>query len=218
MAMILDNMLGLTTDPIAMDTYSLNHGARDNGGTNMITLANAIIKDYPLAYVTTNDEAQLLMHLKNGGIAIGNVGGNRENYVGVYSSEGHFIVVAGIDASGKIIVLDPGYYPGKFNLSGRTGKVATVGNECICDISVLAKDTENRSPAYWLFKTKGVQEDMKIGIEIPEVKVIMKGKAMDKAVILNVDGKDTTYIPAVALRDISMTVAWDDSIKTVLID
>jgi len=64
---------------------------------------------------------------------------------------------------------------------------------------------------------KGVK-DMKVGMEIPEVKVIMNGKAMDKAIILSVDGKDTTYIPAVALRDRGMTVAWDDSIKTVLID
>jgi|LSQX01.1.fsa_nt_gb hypothetical protein len=39
-------------------------------------------------------------------------------------------------------------------------------------------------------------------INLPDVKVVMESKTVDKAVILNVDGKDTTYMPAVVLRDI----------------
>lgn len=66
-------------------------------------------------------------------------------------------------------------------------------------------------------QSKGVSEDMKIGMEIPEVKVIMNGKAMDKSIILSVDGKDTTYIPAVALRDAGLSVDWDASTSTVII-
>lgn len=64
----------------------------------------------------------------------------------------------------------------------------------------------------------GGQEDMKIGLELPEVKVELAGAAKPKCVIINVDGKDTTYIPAVILRDIGKTVTWDPATGTVKID
>jgi N-acetyl-anhydromuramyl-L-alanine amidase AmpD len=66
-------------------------------------------------------------------------------------------------------------------------------------------------------QSKGVVEDMKLGIEIPEVLVDLEGGVVDNSVILNVDGKDTTYIPAIALRAVGMTVAWDAPTKTVKI-
>lgn len=54
-------------------------------------------------------------------------------------------------------------------------------------------------------------------VALPRVNVIMEGKPIDKSVILNVDGKDTTYIPAIALRDTGMDVKWDDAARTVII-
>lgn len=65
---------------------------------------------------------------------------------------------------------------------------------------------------------RGDVEDMKVGMEIPEVKVELKGKAVEKSVILTVDGRDTTYIPAIVLRDIGLKVTWDDTIKKVIIE
>jgi len=62
-----------------------------------------------------------------------------------------------------------------------------------------------------------VNEDMKIGMEIPGVKVTMQGKVAEKSVILNVDGKDTTYIPAVVLRDHGYIVSWDAATSSVTI-
>lgn len=54
-------------------------------------------------------------------------------------------------------------------------------------------------------------------VNLPDVKVVLEGKNIDKTVILNVDGKDTTYIPAIALREIGMTVNWDAATQTVVI-
>lgn len=65
---------------------------------------------------------------------------------------------------------------------------------------------------------KGVAEDMKVGMEIHEVKVMLKGKTIERSVILNVDGRDTTYIPAIVLREIGMTVNWDETTKTVKVE
>lgn len=216
-AMIVSSMADTIVDPKAMAAYSIAKGARVSGGTDMTTLAKAICADYALAYETTSDESKLLQHLSSGGMAVCNVGGDRSGYVGVFSDGGHFIVAAGVNGN-TITIMDPGYYTGKFNKTGRSGKVTVSGNYYYCDISVLATDTSNRNPAYTLFsKRKEAAKDMKIGMEIPEVKVTLNGKAMAKTVILNIDGKDTTYIPAVSLRDAGLSVDWDAANSTVII-
>jgi len=71
--------------------------------------------------------------------------------------------------------------------------------------------------------TKGAEVDvlaklkLDTQVDLPDVKVTLEGTAKEKAVILNVDGKDTTYIPAIILRDIGMTVDWDGTTRTVKI-
>lgn len=153
-AMIVSNLTNQTVLPPQMATYAMQKKARVSGGTDMNALAKALRADYGLPFKTTNDENLLREHLKSGGMAVANVGGNRPGYTGVFSDGGHYVVVAGPSSDGRVIVLDPGYYVGKFNLAGRKGKVTVQGNYCICDMAVLAKDTENRSPAYWMFERK----------------------------------------------------------------
>jgi hypothetical protein len=154
-------------DPTAIAAYSLKIGARiDGGGTDETKLATALVKEYPMSFVTTTDETALLAHLKAGNMAICNVGGDRSGYVGVFSDGGHFIVAAGLDAAGKVIILDPGYYAGKFNKTGRAGKVTVIGNECHCGISVLAADTAIKSPAYWLFTPAGLNADYNSAVDV----------------------------------------------------
>lgn len=150
-SMIVENLTGQAVPPDKMAPYARKVGARVSGGTDMNILARALAKDYGLEFKTTNDESQLLKHLQAGGMAVANVGGNRPGYTGVFSDGGHYVVVAGLSQDGKVIVLDPGYYVGKFTKAGRKGKVLVQGNYCICSMAVLGKDTENRSPAYWLF-------------------------------------------------------------------
>ena len=67
------------------------------------------------------------------------------------------------------------------------------------------------------YKEEGSSEEMKIVVEAPDINVIMNGKPVDKTVLLTVDGRDTTYIPAVALRDVGINVKWDEASKTVVI-
>lgn len=173
MAMIVSNLTAKIIDPKAMARYAITKGARVASGTDINKLAKAVSVDYGLGFTTTNDEKLLLEHLHGGGMAIANVGGNRSGYIGVFSDVGHYIVVAGLTDEGKVIVLDPCLYPSKFNKAGRKGKVKISGNYCICDISVLAKDTQNRAPAYWLFTRKEVEQ-------VPEwmKKIMADAKAM----------------------------------------
>jgi len=152
-SMIVENLTGKQVEPRSMAAFSIKHGARVSGGTDMNRLAKAICEDFGLTFTTTNNESLLLDHLRSGGMAIANVGGNRPGHTGVFSDGGHYIVCAGLD-DGRVIVLDPGYYAEKFSKPGRVGKVKVEGNYCICDISVLTLDTANRSPSYWLFERK----------------------------------------------------------------
>lgn len=155
MAMIVSNSTNKVVDPPTMAKFAIQKGARVSGGTDMRVLSTAINKEYGLKVKTTNDEKELLNHLKSGGMAIANVGGNRSGWIGVFSDVGHYVVVAKAEGN-TVFVLDPGYYTGKFNKVGRKGKVTVSGNFCKCDISVLGKDTENRSPSYYLFSKKEV--------------------------------------------------------------
>lgn len=153
--MIVSSLTTQEIGPVAMAEYAISIGARVSGGTDMNTLAAGICKAYGLEYSTSSDEPDLLAHLQAGGMAIANVGGNRGGYTGVFSNGGHFIVVAKQIDDGRVAIMDPGHYMGKFNLSGRRGKVEIDGDFCYCDIDVLAEDCSNRSTRYWLFK-KGV--------------------------------------------------------------
>lgn len=165
MAMIVSNLISQSVDPVAMAAFAINCGARVAGGTDMNVLAKAVCSSYGLTYTTTDDENTLLQHLNNGGMAIANVGGDRSGYTGVFSNGGHYIVVYGVNGN-KVVVLDPGYYSGKFNKTGRTGKVSISGEYyLVTDISVLAPDTANRSPQYWLFK-KVIKQYKPVNIRI----------------------------------------------------
>lgn len=214
-AMIVSNLTDKIVDPIYMAQYAIKKGARVSGGTDLNILSKAICLDYGLIYKTTNNESILLDHLKNNGMAIANVGGNRSGYIGVFSDGGHFITCAGLSNDGKVIVLDPGYYVGKFNKTGRVGKIKVNGNECICDISVLAKDTENRSPAYWLFDNKN-----KIIMEVLDMfKDIEKGRwsaesieRLNKLGLMN-GYKDNTFRPTQALTREEFAYVLDKVLK-----
>jgi hypothetical protein len=63
----------------------------------------------------------------------------------------------------------------------------------------------------------GGVEEMKVAMDVPDTKVIMNGVAVANTVLLTVDGKDTTYIPAIALRNVGSTVTWDGPNNQVII-
>lgn len=65
---------------------------------------------------------------------------------------------------------------------------------------------------------KGV-EGMKLGIEIPEVNVIVCGKDIENSVILTVDGKDTAYAPVRAMGEAcGKKVDWINETRTVTVN
>ena len=203
-AMIIANLTDQAVDIPAFAEYSIKSGARVSGGTDMRRLADAISRDYGLVYEAVNDSAKLLEHLAAGGMAVANVSGNREDYTGVFSDSGHYVVVAAADGD-TLSVLDPAMYTGKYNLAGRKGKVAVVGNVCKCDVSVLAKDVYGRSPAYYLFGRKE-------GYAVQDLTVSVKGQPVTVKAI-NHEGSNYVLLRDVPKLMPVISVGYDDGRK-----
>jgi hypothetical protein len=153
-AMIICSLTPHYVDPVAMAEYSIEHGARALEGTDMKVLADAVCADYGLTYTTTNDEEVMLEHLKKGGMVIANIYGDRDGWTGIFSTDGHFVVVATIAEDGSLAILDPGYYSTKFtNIAARRSRVWVSGDFCYCTMDTLSQDTSWCNPSYWLFNS-----------------------------------------------------------------
>ena len=102
------------------------------------------------------DNAELVRGcLRTGGAVVVHSGGDREGYIGVFTHGGHYVTLINEEPDGRIAVLDPSYKVGKYEEEGRKGKVEVKnGYIGLCDLSVLAKDAENRSPGFYLFWRK----------------------------------------------------------------
>lgn len=122
-------------------------------GTDMKILGPAVAERFGLELTSTDDVKELVEHLKKGGLAIANSGGDREGYVGVFTHGGHYIEVLSVDGD-EVCILDPAYKEGKFEEEGRQGKVKVKEPFVYCSLDVLQEDCSNRSPAYYLFRRK----------------------------------------------------------------
>lgn len=149
--MVVETLTDMAFPPPEAAKYAISCGARVSGGTDMRKLSRHLAEDFNLGVRTTDDADELLAHLKSGGIAIANVGGDRGSYKGVFSDGGHYLVVLGAAPDGRIILADPYLYDGKYAQPHRR-VVEVVDNLLYAPADVLDKDAENRSPRYTLFE------------------------------------------------------------------
>lgn len=152
--MVVENLLGVSFTPAEAVEMALACGARDDTGTELSVLAPAVCEKFGMTCEFTNDAGRMLQFLQNGeGMAVANSGGDREGWTGIFTHGGHFMALAA--AKGRqITVLDPSVKPTKFDEPGRAGKVKLEGNLVYVDIAILAKDCDNRTPSYILFRKK----------------------------------------------------------------
>lgn len=148
---VVEALTGQTFTPAEAAELALSIGARDPEGTELSILAPAVCRKFGLHYELTNDCGRVLQFLQEGrGMAVANAGGDREGYVGTFTEIGHFITLAA--ARGREIeVLDPWREEGRFDKPGRQGKVRTEDGKLYTDIGVIARECDNRTPAYTLF-------------------------------------------------------------------
>ena len=93
--------------------------------------------------------------VRTGGAAVIHVGGDREGHIGVFSHGGHYVAAISEDRDGRIVILDPSFFEGKYEEEGRKGLVEMKNRViALCDMQVLIDDTANREPHYHLFWRK----------------------------------------------------------------
>jgi len=128
-------------------------GANRKIGTDMLIFAPALAARLSLELSVTDDTEEMLHCLQNGGSAILHVGGDREGYSGIFSHGGHYMLGVSYDGS-RVTVLDPAWTPEKYQEAVRTGKITEQGYWLTCLPELLTKETENRTPGYYLFRRK----------------------------------------------------------------
>ena len=142
-----------------MAEFSVNNGARDNSGTNMKTLLDALCKkNKDFSYTTTTDETKVTAHLKKGGMAIANQG---DSY-NVFSTAGHFVVCYKMSGS-NVEILDPQMYSGKYDSYSRPNRIVKkTTNGCVVSTKEMNKATNDRNPAYFLVSYNKPKEESKV--------------------------------------------------------
>lgn len=154
LCMIVSNLAGKVLELETCRDMSEALHANMDPGTNLEILAPEVAKLYGLEYSCTDEVDVLKEHMKKGGMAIAQSGGDREGYIGVFTHGGHFLVLDHVEED-QAYLLDPSYQEGKFDEPSRVGKVHLSLPFVVCDMETLRKDCENRTPAYYLFSKEG---------------------------------------------------------------
>ncbi len=139
------------------DAIQLSYDAQANHrvGTNYRRFAPAFAEKMGLRLEMTGDPEQLRACLRTGGAAVAHVG-EREDHIGVFTHNRHYVAVIGEEPDGRIAILDPSYKEGKYEEKGRKGKVEVKnGVIALCSMEVLQEDAvKDREAAYYLFWRK----------------------------------------------------------------
>jgi len=129
--------------------YCLGMGARAAEGTDMAVVARYMKEKYGMDYAITTDMDRLVAHLKQGYKAIINVSGGGKM---LFSNSGHYVLAAGIDKNGNLVILDPYWYDGKFTLTAARRKYTRVKNGR--EVYVRPADLKGDVLSLWLFTPK----------------------------------------------------------------
>jgi hypothetical protein len=132
---------------------ALDLGASVSYGTDMKILGRAVAEKFDLTYEESSDIEKVAYCLKEGGRVIMYCGGSYEGHIGVFTETGHYILVIGV-RDGEYCILDPSLSDTKFDKEGRVGKVRREGNLCYISAELMAAETANRDPGYFLFHRK----------------------------------------------------------------
>lgn len=154
LCMIVDQLTTKTLELTDCVRLSEENGANHGFGTDLRILGPIVADMYDLRMETTNSLDELAAHLRRGGRAVANVGGDHDDHIGLFAYCGHYIVILSVDDDGTFCILDPDYSEGKFDREGRRGKLRIDAPFLYCKPGDLAADVENRDPGFYLFSRK----------------------------------------------------------------
>ena len=130
---------------------SVVYGA-NRDGTDMQKLGPIMAERWNLDYRESSDPEELRQCLGSGGMAILNAG----RVHGLFSEGGHFLLAA-VERDERIWILDPSYMEEKYAEPHRRDAVEIEYPYVIASLADVVRETQNRSPSYYLF-TKQLYE------------------------------------------------------------
>ena len=138
-----------------VDAIELSYSTEANyrRGTDYSIYAPAFAEKLGLTYEGTSDPDRLLQCLRTGGAAVAHVSA-REGHVGLFTKRRHYVTIIGEEPDGRVAVLDPSYYEGKYEEEGRQGKVEMKGVLAICTLPVLVEEASEPAISFHLFWRK----------------------------------------------------------------
>ncbi len=183
----------------AMCAYSVSVDARVKGGTDEGVLLRNAAKKYGFTYRTTSKNAELLAHLKSGGVAILH-GGNSYK---LFSDSGHF--VCAVAANGNTVtVLDSFWYGKKYKRNAIRRNYVSVVDDGIIKTSLTqcGKATADRSPSYYLISKSGKGDNKKEVEDMTEneVRKIIADEATKQAKLAVSEWAKSAWTDAVAAK------------------
>lgn len=159
-SMIIENMLDRPFPPEECARLAKMCGAREGHGTDMFIFGPYVASAFGIRERSTRsvDEAYDFL-CRHKGMVIANIRGNRpeDGYLGVFSDEGHYVVIAQAVQDRTfpwprpVKVWDPMYRQGsgRYEVPGRFGKVIPEGTDCYSSMDVFIEDCKDRS--FFLF-------------------------------------------------------------------
>lgn len=138
----------------ALDISYAQH-ANQGKGTDYDRFAPAFAEKLNLEWQTAGYIDEVRDWLRTGGVAVALCDGDREGRVGKFSHRGHFVAVIAEEPDGRMAVLDPDQYPGKYGEEGRQGFVELkYGFVALCQPQTLQDDSSKTKTPYYLFRRK----------------------------------------------------------------
>ena len=121
-------------------------------GTSYKRFAPAFAEKLGLYMENTGDIEEVLRCVRTGGAVVALVGGDHDGEIGLFTHGGHYITVISEERDGRLAILDPYLYDGKFEEEGRKGKVEMTRDVIVlCDKETLHKEASRKGNAYYLF-------------------------------------------------------------------
>ncbi len=151
--MMLEHLTRHTLTLEQMIQHSYDSFANVRVGTQMIKLGPYLAEKYNLEFKATKSTEEVIQCLRDGGEVIINVGGSHDDYIGLYSTNGHYIIAIAYDGN-ELCILDPSYREDKYEIEPHAGKVRVNAPFTYCSIKTIEDDTQNRETPFYLFKRK----------------------------------------------------------------
>ncbi len=135
---------------IALETNSATQR-----GTTYTSFAPKFAEELGFDLEITSDTQRLLYCLRTGGAAVFLVNGTKEGHAGVFSGGLHYVTVISEERDGRVAIMDPSYFVGKYDKDGCRDLVTVKNNViALCDMQVVIDEIPSTVPAFYLFWRK----------------------------------------------------------------